>query len=561
MLRTVMLCAVALACARAANAEDWIIGFNDPNEVVTQTADRIVDGDIVIFNNGRLNISGATITVHGDIMVANTGTLDVDGSEIRFPQVFSYQSEIAGYEAATLRFVDTTIDGGGHSHGIGLTGESAAEFERVTVADGFATWALLENATLTMTDCTNGGEFLALGENNSLDISGTDVVLFWMTLPDGSVVDTTLPPPGDVAAWSMDPNTPWASGIPYSVSLNNCTGVWWGVMAESGSSGTYRDSTLRVVGSFFRRSNEITVTGVANHASLGDTTYNWGDVALRFVDCSVQTWNFYAFGTTKLTLESCLFGEVLADESGEVGVIQSMCDGSGGYIGALGASTLWMWNSTNLSQTTCSHDATFIASHSALLSPVIDATDNSVMALFNTQYVGEPEAHDAAVIFDAAVEPVEAVSGDVASLRGSARLIAGPDSPFVFEGYTLEYGVGDDPNAVWTSIGGPFPDEVRDAELGAWDTCGRVPGDYQVRLALLHNLGDPITNSSQAALSEPPGGYCVGDLNCDGGVFLSDLAVLLASFMIDGGGDLDGDGDTDLADLATILANWEHVCP
>lgn len=44
-----------------------------------------------------------------------------------------------------------------------------------------------------------------------------------------------------------------------------------------------------------------------------------------------------------------------------------------------------------------------------------------------------------------------------------------------------------------------------------------------------------------------------GDLNHDGVVNLSDLAILLSSFGVGPGGDVDGDGDTDLSDLTAWL--------
>jgi thiol-disulfide isomerase/thioredoxin len=53
----------------------------------------------------------------------------------------------------------------------------------------------------------------------------------------------------------------------------------------------------------------------------------------------------------------------------------------------------------------------------------------------------------------------------------------------------------------------------------------------------------------------------VGDLNGDGKVDLSDLAILLADYGCTGGdcvGDVDGDGDTDLADLAALLGNYGY---
>jgi hypothetical protein len=52
---------------------------------------------------------------------------------------------------------------------------------------------------------------------------------------------------------------------------------------------------------------------------------------------------------------------------------------------------------------------------------------------------------------------------------------------------------------------------------------------------------------------------CPGDLDGDGDVDLSDLALLLSDYGCTGGdcpGDIDGDGDTDLGDLATLLANY-----
>lgn len=51
----------------------------------------------------------------------------------------------------------------------------------------------------------------------------------------------------------------------------------------------------------------------------------------------------------------------------------------------------------------------------------------------------------------------------------------------------------------------------------------------------------------------------IGDLDGDGDVDLSDLAILLADWGCTGGncaGDADGDGDTDLADLAALLGNF-----
>jgi hypothetical protein len=57
---------------------------------------------------------------------------------------------------------------------------------------------------------------------------------------------------------------------------------------------------------------------------------------------------------------------------------------------------------------------------------------------------------------------------------------------------------------------------------------------------------------------------CLGDLDGDGDVDLSDLSQLLAHYGSDGAGhgdgDLDGDGDVDLADLSALLAVYGTTC-
>jgi hypothetical protein len=56
---------------------------------------------------------------------------------------------------------------------------------------------------------------------------------------------------------------------------------------------------------------------------------------------------------------------------------------------------------------------------------------------------------------------------------------------------------------------------------------------------------------------------CIGDLNGDNVVDISDLAQLLANFGGPGGGadgDIDGDGDVDLTDLANLLSNFGLTC-
>jgi len=531
---------------------DWVIGQTDPNESMTLTTDLTVDGNVIIINNGRLTLTdGATLILLGSIILMDQGTLEANQANIRFIQSYSYQSEISAYQQSALLFTDVTINGNGVSYGIGLTGTATAQFSRVTVENGFATWALLEQASATLEGCVNTGEFVLFG-NVALDISDCETVLLWITLFDGTIIDTTLPAPGVLDEFILDGTTPWAVNIPYSVYLSRCTDVMWALMARSGSSATMHDSTLRVVGSFFERDHTIEITGIANNTVLSNSTLNWGDISYTFNNTHVETWNYYCYGTTHLTLQQCVFGELLTEESGESWVLQSLCDGTGGYIGAFGNSVLFLVLSTNLSQTTSKGNATFFCYHSALLSPAIDATDNSLMVFFNAQYTGEPRVQSSATIFDGKIERVNATVGDTVSLLGTARTIAGPDSPFAFEGYAIDVGPGEDPTE-WTPIDGLNPAPVRYGLLAEWNTSGFSPGLYTLRLSIINNIGDPVIITNSALLSPP---LFTGDLDDDGDIDYADMGILLSFFGLADGGDLDGDGDTDQEDLFVLLSNW-----
>ena len=72
--------------------------------------------------------------------------------------------------------------------------------------------------------------------------------------------------------------------------------------------------------------------------------------------------------------------------------------------------------------------------------------------------------------------------------------------------------------------------------------------------------------STNTTLSAATGGSCPGDLDKDGSVALSDLAILLSNFGTPSGetaddGDFDDDGNVDLADLAIMLSLFGTICP
>lgn len=113
--------------------------------------------------------------------------------------------------------------------------------------------------------------------------------------------------------------------------------------------------------------------------------------------------------------------------------------------------------------------------------------------------------------------------------------------------------------------GSPGIDAARNADAGTGNTLDL---DANARF-----IDDPAT--ADTGVGTPPladmGAYefqtapepCVGDLDGDRFIGLTDLALLLANFGCPTActGDVDGDGDVDLTDLANLLAVFGTACP
>ena len=136
----------ALFMTNSVHTEDLLIGFTDPNETVVITENQVVEGNIYIVNNGTLKVIDADLVVLEDIGVLGNSSLFISGGILRFIQVFSYYAEV--------------------------------DLSQVFVEDYcWTTWSFLDNSTITMTHCTNCGEFAPLG-SGSITIEDSDSVLF-----------------------------------------------------------------------------------------------------------------------------------------------------------------------------------------------------------------------------------------------------------------------------------------------------------------------------------------------------------------------------------------------
>ncbi|MBN1783120.1 T9SS type A sorting domain-containing protein [bacterium] len=477
--------------------EDMIIGQTDPDEIRTITGPYRHDGDITVLGSGQLILDHADFELNGDILILGNGGIVVRGGSFTVIQAFIYEHDAVVAGQGELRFENMKFRSSGQSWSIGVTNEARYAMTGSEVSDGFITLAFLEAASGTVRDCIWPGEFLCF-DRSSLDISRSENLLMWLVLPELSAADMTLPRDSLVTDWHFKAGIHGVQGIACDVSVDSCTGMMWGLISESGSDAVFRDTDFRTIGLMFRNPDSIAVSGVTNLSEHADERIRIGDRDLRLVNSTVQTWSFYPSARSVVHIGNSVFGEVLAMDTSRVWIDNSVCDGSGGYMGVSQNGFLVILNSLVRSQMIARDSGVLVAAMSAVTGTDIDADDSAIMFLANTSWFSAPEAHRSAVIFEAWMPQFYGRAGQIIPIQGTARVLHGPDNPVELTKYEIRYNY--EGQNKWISVQDMNPHPVFRGTLAEWDTRGLEGGNYLLELTLYHSLGDSISMNSSARL-------------------------------------------------------------
>ena len=181
---------------------DLVIGWADPDEEVTISGPYTLSGNLTIMNRGRLNIDEAEFSIEGDIFIMGDGEMVVTNSRFTVIQEYIYEYQATLIEQGELRFTEVAFHSSGQSWSIAMTGDARYILDHSEITDGFITTALLENATASISDTKTPGEFLCMGKND-IAFMRSDFLIFWLVLPDSSIVETALPGDSLLVNWTF----------------------------------------------------------------------------------------------------------------------------------------------------------------------------------------------------------------------------------------------------------------------------------------------------------------------------------------------------------------------
>ncbi len=480
---------------------DLIIGLDDPEEEITISGNYYLNGDIEIYNQGILNLDNADFKINGDIFISGQGQLEAHGGSFTIIQAYIYEHQAILTDNAKLTFSQIDFQSSGQSWSMAQIGNSEYILKDSEISDGFITVVLLENSSARITNTKTPGEFLCF-DNNSIEFSHSDFLLQWLVLPDSSTVDTSLPDDSLVVDWQFSVAEPHIENISYSLKIDSCTNVMWGLISMTGSESIFRDTKFRTIGLMFTDPDSLVVSNITNESSHLNEVVNIPDRTLQLINCDVHTWSFYPSRNSKLTVNNCIFGELISQDSSRVIIDNSVCDGTGGYLGAFHNSQLIVVRSliSSSCQVIARNRGILVGAESAFWGSHIAADESSIMFIANTARSIEPQAHGSSVIFESQLPFVEGNTESIIPVTGTARILSGSDIPIEFQGYEVFYS-NSTHNPVWNSMDGLHTQSVINDTLGLWNTAGLAEGNYLLQLSIHHNLGGSISMNSWARLN------------------------------------------------------------
>ena len=481
---------------------DLVIG-DTPAETLNVTGYFYNQGNIVIVNDGVLEVENADFNLDGDIIIAGHGKAIFDSSNVNIVQHYIYEHVIFVSDSAYCSITNSETSFSGYQLSVSIALDGEINMRNVTNQD-WITAGVQHTARATLRDVDGyTGEWLFLDDCYA-EFKHVDYLLTWYFFSDGSVVDFDFPEEDTIYDFHLDSTLAEVSGVGYHVGIDSCTDCMWATIPLRGSDVIIRNSDMRVTGLMFEGTDTFDISGLVNGLDYSDWVLPVVDRNFRLINTSVQTWNLYPEDTTNITLSNSIFGELCGFTDSYTTIQNAFCDGTGGHIEAAHRSLVAVYSSSIFADVITKNRGICVLGNCAMPVGRIWATGASIMVIVNTSFPEDPIPSDTSIVFVASITaPSSGHTEDSIGIIGSAWIDKGPYQPLDFDHYRLYFReLGD---SLLTPFGDAKYQEARRDTLDYWNTSGLTEGTYEIKLVLKDNAGDSVEAWKQINLSEEAG--------------------------------------------------------
>ncbi|MBS1763414.1 MAG: T9SS type A sorting domain-containing protein [Bacteroidetes bacterium] len=469
---------------------DTIVVGAVPNDTLVISGLFTHTGLIFVMNDGVLIFKNAQVIDTGDVYVVGNGKLFADSTNFFFPQEYIYQRSLMFLQNSAAIFNHCNFNFSGMSHNL-ILGDSANVVMNNIHQNDFTTCGLWGPSSLHINQCNLTGEYIMMSGSQA-SFTNCDTLLLWYNFPDSSVIDYSFPQGDTVYNYTFNNTIPGINGINYSVEVDSCHTVWWGIMPVNGSDVTISNSNLRTVGVWFQKGDTALAQGIFNNSNYINYVTPLSDRNLHLINSYVQTWSLYVFDSSQIVIDSCQLGEVGCQQKSSAITSNFLLDGSGGYFWATDTSFIFASGVTIYTLPRSERNGIFLLAYSWVPFLMPQAIGQSVMICVQNNLSQDPIPFDGAVAWlQNIASPDTALVQSVAAITGDAWIDQGPAGSWMdFQSYSVSYQLMGD--TIWHNIVADSLNEVRHSNLALWNTNGLAAGDYMLRLVIKNNLGDSI---------------------------------------------------------------------
>ena len=520
------------------NAQNLVVGFTDPNEILNLNSGSYAYDTVFLINNATLNITNQTQFIVNDVLattgtsdlnvsnslfevnelfiskdsstvhlsdtltlackiyVSNYSILNIDSATVSIPMTFKSELGWFGFNNSLFEITNSDFNLGTGA----LDGSFTDSANFIQTNNQFLstmlpmTLGLAGNSVIIIDSCFGGMEFV-IAENEDVTIQNSNFFMIWYTFSDGDTANYDYPPANSIlipgssnitGSYQFSAVLPNVSGLDLDVSIQNTDGVYWGIISKKNSNVIVNNSSILACGFYFDGTTRDTASGFIDAQFYPSYSSPFLDRGFSINNTSVNAWNFYQSDTSEIIIDSCIYGESLGFGNGVTKLYNSTCDGTGGYLGGMDNSKTYVYSSQIIRQNGTAQIVNFKDSsiawfyNSTITGNIV--VSNDVQLFFgNTTFTSSPITNNNAYFAEVWIDTINNASiNSTVSITGKVWGINGPSNNSMITRYVVEYSLPDSTGLTLITDSSAASFNIINNTLSNWNTQSLSVGNYLV---------------------------------------------------------------------------------
>lgn len=539
------------------NAQNLVVGFTNPNEILNLNSGSYTYDTVFLFNNATLNINNQTqfvvnsifalfgtsklnaansyleinntffldgsstanlsdsLNLSCNLYVTDYSSLNINEATVDIPMTYKNEFGWWGLNDSSFEISNSVCNlGAGALQGAFVNSANFAQVNNQYISDILPiTLGIAGNSNISVDNCSGGMEFV-ISDSADVTVNASDFFVIWYSFADGDTANYDYPPANSVlyplasnivGSYHFSDNLPNVSGIDFSINIQDADGVFWGIISKKNSSVEINNSTLLACGFYFDENSSDTASGFINAQLYPSYTSPFSDRGFSVNNTMVNAWNFYPSDTSELIIDNCVYGESIGFANGTTKIFNSVCDGTGGYLGGSNNSRTYVYSSEIIridgtAQIINYKDSSFAWFYNSSIIGDIVLSENTHLFFGNTDFSNNPLVNQNAYFAQAWFDTISNVPiNSNFSIIGKIWGINGELNNSSITRYIMEYSLPDSSGMalIIDTVSTSF--NIIDDELANWNTNGITDGNYLLWLSIFAD-GDTAISCNRSVI-------------------------------------------------------------